>query len=120
MFPGYLYGGHHRFLVQKNNPRVTNRRSHTGVTTECTLLKTRIYTLGYPGTKPSCFGHTQVYTRVPPENVPYEAQEYIVLGIRVPNWLLSPYSTIYPRILWGIRVPNLVAIAILEHISGYL
>ena len=42
--------------------RPCNAKHHDG---KVVSTKSRVCTLGYPGTKPGCFGHTRACTRVP-------------------------------------------------------
>ena len=75
-------------------------------------------TLGYPGTKPGCFGHTRVFNRVPNLVVLVNTRVGTLLGY-VPGyqtWWLWSCSGMYPVIplvhtlLRGTRVPTLLVL----------
>ena len=59
------------------------------------LRYSRVYTMGYPGTKRACFGHTRAYTPGTPRGI-------------------SP-TMVYTL---GNRVPNLVVLVILGYVPG--
>ena len=109
--------------------RPCNAKHHDG---KVVSTKSRVYTLGYPGTKPGCFGHTRACTRVPsvipcsifghtrtctrvtPEYIPDKTREYpgtqpgcfghTRACTRVPQ-------SIYPTKLGSTRVPNLAVLS---------
>ena len=64
--------------------------------------------LAYPGTKPSCVGHTRVCTRVCTLALVSNLLVLVIL------WYVPGYA------LWRTRVPDLRVLVILGYVPGYI